>query len=123
MAKQEQAKIKTKLRKGDSVMIIAGKDKNKSGKILLINRTKGRMIVEGINYISRHVKSGRSRANPQGGIVRQEGSIAISNAMYLHNGKPVRLAYKLDDTGKTNQHGKKIFKKKRVVRNSGTVID
>ncbi|MCL2617759.1 MAG: 50S ribosomal protein L24 [Defluviitaleaceae bacterium] len=123
MAQQKPTKIKTKLRKGDSVKIIAGTDKGKSGKILLINRTKGRVIVEGINYISRHVKSGKSRKNPQGGIIRQEGSVDVSNVMFLHDGKPVRLGYKLEDSGKTNKHGKTVFVKKRVARPSGAIID
>ena len=124
MAQQgKPKKIKTKLRKGDNVKVIAGKDKGKSGKILLIDRKKGRIIVEGVNFVMRHVKSGRSRNNPQGGIIRQEGAIALSNAMYLHNGSPVRLGYKLEDSGKTGANGKKILIKKRVARPSGVVVD
>ncbi|MCL2852511.1 MAG: 50S ribosomal protein L24 [Defluviitaleaceae bacterium] len=123
MAQKSPVKVKTKLRKGDSVEIIAGKDKGKRGKILLINRSKGRIIVEGINYISRHVKSGRNRRNPQGGIIRQEGSIDLSNAMFVHNGKTVRLGYKLEDSGKTSKSGKKILVKKRVARPSGALVD
>ena len=123
MAQKEQVKIKTKLRKGDNVVIIAGKDKGKRGKILLINRSKGRIIVEGINYISRHVKSGRNRKNPQGGIIRQEGSVDVSNVMFLHNDKPVRLGYKLEDSGKTDKKGKQVMLKKRVARPSGVVVD
>ena len=121
MAKVTQ--VKTKLKKGDNVQVIAGKDKGKNGKILLIDRKKGRIIVEGINYISRHVKSGRSRRNPQGGIIRQEGTIAASNAMYLFNGKPVRLGYKLEDSGKTDKKGEKILVKKRIARPSGALVD
>jgi len=121
MAKVTQ--VKTKLKKGDNVQIIAGKDKGKSGKILLIDRKKGRIIVEGINYISRHVKAGRSRQNQQGGIIRQEGAIAVSNAMFVYNGKPVRLGYKLEDSGKTTESGKKIFTKKRIAKPSGAIID
>jgi len=123
VAQKSPVKVKTKLRKGDSVEIIAGKDKGKRGKILLINRSKGRIIVEGINYISRHVKSGRNRRNPQGGIIRQEGSIDLSNAMFVHNGKTVRLGYKLEDSGKTSKSGKKILVKKRVARPSGALVD
>ena len=123
MAQKLPIKIKTKLRKGDNVEIIAGKDKGKRGKILLINRSKGRIIVEGINYISRHVKSGRNRRNPQGGIIRQEGTVALSNVMFLHNGKPVRLGYKLEDSGKTDKRGRKIYAKKRIARPSGALVD
>ena len=123
MAQNNVTQIKTKLRKGDNVQIIAGKDKGKSGKILLIDRKRGRIIVEGVNYISRHVKPGRSRSNAQGGIVRQEGAIAVSNAMFVHKGKPVRLGYKLEDSGKTDKNGKKIFTKKRIARPSGATID
>ena len=123
MAQKLPVKIKTKLRKGDNVEVIAGKDKGKRGKILLINRSKGRIIVEGINYISRHVKSGRSRKNPQGGIIRQEGSVDVSNVMFVHNGKTVRLGYKFEDSGKTDKNGNKILVKKRVARPSGAAID
>ena len=124
MAQKDKAiQMKTKLRKGDNVKIIAGKDKGKNGKILLIDRKKGRIIVEGVNYISRHVKPGRSRSNAQGGIIRQEGAIAVSNAMFIHNGKPVRLGYKLEDSGKTASSGKKILVKKRIAKPSGAIID
>ena len=123
MARKLPIKIKTKLRKGDNVEIIAGKEKGKRGKILLINRSKGRIIVEGINYISRHVKSGSSRKNPQGGIIRQEGSVDVSNVMFVHNDKVVRLGYKFEDSGKTDKNGNKIFVKKRVARPSGAAID
>ena len=129
MAQKDKAtQIKTKLRKGDLVQVIAGKDKSRKdkivrGKILLIDRKRGRVIVEGVNYISRHVKPGRSRTNSQGGIIRQEGAISVSNVMFVHDGKPVRLGYKLEDTGKTNDNGKKIFVKKRIAKPSGALVD
>jgi large subunit ribosomal protein L24 len=124
MAQQDNKTIiKTKLRKGDNVKVIAGKDKGKSGKILLIDRKKGRIIVEGVNYIMRHVKAGRTRKNPQGGIIRQEGTIAVSNAMFLHDGKPVRLGYKQEASGKTDKHGKQVLVKKRIARPSGAFVD
>ena len=73
-----------KLKKGDKVVVIAGKDKGKEGKILLVDRKKRRVIVEGVNMISKHTKP--SPANQQGGIIRKENYIDISNVMYVLNG-------------------------------------
>lgn len=111
---------KTRLKKNDNVIVIAGKEKGKRGRILFVNREKGRVIVEGVNFVSRHVKAGRSAANPQGGIIRQEGSLDISNVMYYHDGKPTRIGYKLEETTK---NGKKTIIKKRFAKTSGAVID
>jgi len=112
--------FKTRLRKGDNVVVTAGKEKGKRGRVLFIDRKKGRVIVEGVNFISRHVKAGRSQANPQGGIVRQEGSLAISNVMYFHDGKPTRIGYKFEEA---NKAGNKILVKKRFAKSTGAVID
>ena len=75
-----------KIKKGDMVKVITGKDKDKEGKVIAVNREKKTLLVEGVNMITKHVKP--NMANQQGGIVHQEGPIHISNVMYLHNGKP-----------------------------------
>jgi large subunit ribosomal protein L24 len=79
------------IRKGDTVKVIAGKEKGKSGKVLEVLREKGRVRVEKIMTVKRHLKKGRSQATPEGGIVEKDGSIAISSVMVVGpEGKPVR---------------------------------
>jgi large subunit ribosomal protein L24 len=79
------------LRKNDTVMVIAGKDKGKTGKILEVLIEAGRVRVEKVQMVKRHMKKGRSQATPDGGILDKTGTIAISNVMPVgENGKPVR---------------------------------
>ncbi len=84
-----------RIKKGDLVRVIAGKDKGKDGKVIVVNHKNNTLLVEGINMITKHTKP--SAANQQGGIVRQEGPIQASNVMYLHNGKPARIQYQIVD--------------------------
>ncbi len=90
-----QAKLHIK--KGDSVKVIAGDSKNQEGKILSIDRVKNRAIVEGINLVSKHTKPSAKHA--QGGIVKQEASVHVSNLMVIEpgTGKPTRIGRKLDE--------------------------
>jgi large subunit ribosomal protein L24 len=79
------------IRKGDTVKVIAGKEKGKSGKVLEVLREKGRIRVEKLMTVKRHVRKGRSQANPEGGIVEKTGTIAISSVMVVgKDGEPVR---------------------------------
>ena len=78
-----------KIKKGDTVRVIAGKDNGKEGKVVSIDRKNGRVLVEGINMVTKHMKP--SAANQNGGIVQKEAPIDISNVMYLHKGKPTRV--------------------------------
>jgi len=79
------------IRKGDTVKVIAGKEKGKSGKVLEVLREKGRVRVEKLMTVKRHVKKGRSQSNPEGGIVEKTGTIAISSVMVVgKGGEPVR---------------------------------
>jgi large subunit ribosomal protein L24 len=81
----------TEIRKGDTVKVIAGKEKGKSGKVLEILRAKGRVRVEKLMTVKRHLKKGRSQANAEGGIIEKAGTIAISNVMVVgEGGEPVR---------------------------------
>lgn len=84
-----------KIKKDDIVKVIAGKNKGKEGKVLKVLAKENRVIVEGVNMISKHMKP--SAANQNGGIVKQEAPIHISNVMYVHNGKAVRLGYEIVD--------------------------
>lgn len=104
-----------KIKKGDTVQVIAGKEKGKSGKVIEIDRKKGRVRIEGVNMIVKHSKP--SMTNQQGGIIETEGSIDISNVMYLDGGKPSRIGFVVE----TSADGKKT--KKRVAKATGKVID
>jgi large subunit ribosomal protein L24 len=74
------------IRKNDTVQVIAGKDKGKTGKVLEVLHAKGRVRVEKIQVVKRHLKKGRSAANPDGGILEQNGTVAISNVMVVAGG-------------------------------------
>ena len=77
-----------KIKKGDTVKVIAGKDKDKEGKVIAVDTKNHRVLVEGVNMVTKHTKP--SAANQQGGIVETEAYIAVSNVMYLHKGQPTR---------------------------------
>jgi large subunit ribosomal protein L24 len=79
------------IRRGDTVKVIAGKEKGKSGKVLEVLREAGRVRVEKLMTVKRHTRKGRSQSNPEGGIVEKAGTIAISNVMVVGGaGTPVR---------------------------------
>jgi large subunit ribosomal protein L24 len=79
------------IRKGDTVEVIAGKEKGKTGNVLEVLRESGRVRIEKLMTVKRHVRKGRNQANPEGGIVEQPGTVAISNVMVVAGGKAVRL--------------------------------
>ena len=99
-----------KIKKGDMVKVIAGKDKDKEGKVISVNQKDGTVLVEGVNMLTKHAKP--SMANQNGGIIHQEGPINISNVMYIHKGKASRVGFKMDGD-----------KKVRVAKSTGEVID
>lgn len=99
-----------KIKTGDQVRIIAGKDIGKEGKVLLVNTKNDTVVVEGANMITKHQKP--SAANPNGGIVNKEAPIHISNVMYLHKGKPTRIGFKIEN-------GKKV----RIAKSTGEAVD
>ena len=99
-----------KIKKGDMVKVIAGRDKDKEGKVMAVNHDANTVIVEGVNMITKHTKP--SAANQNGGIVKQEGPIDASNVMYIHKGKATRVGFKMDGD-----------KKVRVAKSTGEVID
>ena len=110
--------MKTKLKRGDMVSIIAGKDLGKEGRILSVDRSKNKLIVEGINIMTKHQKP--NRTNQTGGIVRIEAPIHASNVMYLHKDKPTRLGYKVEVS---EENGKRVVNKKRYAKSTGEIID
>ena len=99
-----------KIKKGDMVKVIAGKDKDKEGKVIAVNHKNGTVLVEGVNMLTKHTKP--SMANQNGGIIHQEGPIDASNVMYLHKGEATRIGFKMDGD-----------KKVRVAKKTGEAID
>ena len=101
---------KFNIKKGDTVYVNAGNDKGKTGKVLEVLRDKDRVIVEGINMVSKHTKP-NSKA-PQGGILKQEAGIHISNVQLMDaSGKATKVAHKVVD-------GKKV----RIAKTTGEEI-
>ena len=102
---------KIHIKKGDTVYVNAGNDKGKTGKVLAVQPDKDRAIVEGINMVSKHTKPNSKQ--PQGGIIKQEAGIHISNLQLIdpQQNKPTRVGYKFVD-------GKKI----RYAQKSGEEI-
>ena len=88
---------KLHIKKGDTVYVNAGNDKGKTGKVLTVIPAKDRVIVEGVNVISKHTKP--NAAHPQGGIIKQEAGIHISNVQLIDpsTNKPTRVGYKFED--------------------------
>ena len=83
-----------KIKKGDTVKVIAGKDNNTEGKVISVDAKKGKVLVEGVNMITKHAKP--SQANPNGGIIQREAPIDISNVMLVYKGKATRVGFKMD---------------------------
>ncbi len=81
----------SKIKKDDLVQVITGKDKGKEGKVLSVDTKNNKVLVEGVNMVSKHSKP--SMTNQQGGIIQKEAPIDISNVMYVHKGKPVRVGF------------------------------
>ena len=97
---------KLHIKKGDTVKVLSGADNGKTGKIINVDREKGRAFVEGVNMVSKHTKP--SAANPQGGIVKREASVHISNLMVVDSkGQASRIGRKLNKDGKLVRYSKK----------------
>ncbi|MCR5633378.1 MAG: 50S ribosomal protein L24 [Eubacterium sp.] len=94
----------SKIKKGDLVKVIAGKDKDKEGKVLAVDVKNHKVLVEGVNKVFKHTKP--SYQNQQGGIVEKEAPIDISNVMYLYKGQTVRVGFQ--GTGKDKKRVAKV---------------
>jgi len=103
---------KMKIKKGDNVVVISGRDKGKAGEVLRVLPVERRLIVQGVHVARRHTKP---RMGDPGGIVDKELTIHVSNVAHVdpQSGKPTRVGYKILDDGR----------KVRVARRSGEVID
>jgi large subunit ribosomal protein L24 len=104
--------IKLKIKKGDNVVVISGRDKGRTGEVLRVFPTEGRLIVQGVHVAKRHTKP---RMGEPGGIVEKELTVHISNVSHIDpaSGKPTRIGYKILGDGR----------KVRIARRSGEVID
>jgi len=107
MEKRKNAKPKLHIRKGDTVKVLAGDDKGKTGTVLEIVLEKNRAIVEGINIVTKHTKP--SAGKPEGGIKKTEAALHISNLMLIDpsSGKPTRVGRKLNEKNKLQRYSKK----------------
>jgi len=103
-----------KIRKNDQVLVIAGRDRGKKGRVLSVNPEKSRVIIEGVSMIKRHTKPNPQK-NVKGGIVEREASIHVSNVMLVDpdSSAPTRIGYTVNNDGS----------KSRISRKSGTVVD
>jgi large subunit ribosomal protein L24 len=103
--------MSAKIKKGDRVILLAGKDKGRSGQVTKVLPKEGRVYVSGLNLVQRHTKP--SQADPQGGIKSKEASIHVSNvAVADSSGKPTRVGFRIDGD-----------KKVRVAKTTGEVIN
>ncbi|HET9845107.1 MAG TPA: 50S ribosomal protein L24 [Nitrospira sp.] len=98
---------KAHIRKGDTVVVIAGRDRGKSGKVLSVDRSAGKVVVEKLNIIKRHTKP--NQKVKQGGILEKEAALAISNVMFLCpvTKKPTRLGIRVQPDGRRVRFSKK----------------
>src|SRR5512144_1752229 len=110
----QQARMKIRLKKGDLVEVIKGKDAGKRGKILVVIREKGRVIVQGVGFIKRHTRPNPQK-NVKGGIAEREAPIHVSNVMIVspEDDKRTRIGSRLMPDGR----------KARIGRRSGEVLD
>jgi large subunit ribosomal protein L24 len=101
-----------KVKKGDQVMVISGKDKGKRGRVIEVLTRKRKVLVEGLNILKHHLRQNRQRG-VAGGIVEREAPIDVSNVMLVEGGRPVRVGYQI------LQDKRKV----RVSRKTGAVIE
>jgi len=103
---------KFKIKKGDKVMVIAGRDKGKQGEVLRVLRDDDRVLVQGVNMVKRHTAQSQTSS---GGVIEKEASLHISNVAHIDpkSSKPTRVGYKIDKDGR----------KSRVARRSGETLD
>jgi large subunit ribosomal protein L24 len=99
-----------RLKKGDHVVVLKGKDRGKDGIVMRVLPTKGKVIVEGVNVVKKHQKA--TRATMQAGIIDKDMPIDASNVMLVHKGKPTRVGYRIQGDGT----------KVRVAKRTGEVI-
>jgi large subunit ribosomal protein L24 len=108
--------VKIKIRREDTVKVIAGKDKGKTGRVLQVDRDRGKLLIEGVGMVKRHTRPNPSR-QIKGGIAERESPIAISNVMLLTSGGvPTRVGFRVEGTGASSR-------RVRYARKGGEILD
>jgi large subunit ribosomal protein L24 len=104
-----------KIRRDDQVIVISGKDKGKTGKVLRVDRKAGKVFVEGLNMIKRHQRPNPANPNAQVGVIEREAPIHVSNVAIVDpkDNKPTRVGVRRDDNGR----------RMRVTKRSGSELD
>jgi large subunit ribosomal protein L24 len=111
-----QVKHKAKLKKDDTVKVIAGRDKGKTGRVLDVDRVTGKVLIEGVSMVKRHTRPNPSK-QVKGGIAERESAIAISNVMILTSGGvATRIGYRMETTGA-------ITRRVRIAKKGGEILD
>jgi large subunit ribosomal protein L24 len=111
-----QIQVKIKIRREDTVKVIAGKDKGKTGRVLQVDRERGKVLIEGVGMVKRHTRPNPSR-QIKGGIAERESPIAISNVMLLTSGGvPTRVGFRVEGTGASSR-------RVRYARKGGEILD
>src|ERR1700740_2575867 len=109
-------KLKVKIKKDDTVKVIAGRDKGKTGRVLDVNRETGKVLVEGVSMVKRHTRPNPSR-QIKGGIAERESPISISNVMMLTSGGvATRIGYRMEAAGT-------VSRRMRIAKKSGEILD
>jgi len=113
---EKKKRLKIRIKKDDQVKVIAGRDKDKTGRVIEVDRVKGMVLIEGVSMIKRH-----TRPNPQkqikGGIAEKESHISVSNVMILTSGgQASRVGYKVEGSGTT-------MRRVRIARKTGESLD
>jgi len=108
--------VKAKIKKDDTVKVIAGRDKGKTGRVLHVDREKGRILVEGVGMVKRHTRPNPSR-QIKGGIAERESPIAISNVMIVTSGGvATRIGFRMEHTGTATR-------RVRIAKKGGEILD
>jgi large subunit ribosomal protein L24 len=111
-----KVKLKIRIKKDDTVKVIAGRDKGKTGRVLHVDRVAGRVLIEGVSMVKRHTRPNPSK-QIKGGIAERESSIAVSNVMIVTSGGvATRVGYRIEGTGATKRHV-------RVAKKGGEILD
>jgi large subunit ribosomal protein L24 len=111
-----KVRMKVRLKKDDTVKVIAGRDKGKTGRVLDVNRITGRVLIEGVGLVKRHTRPNPSK-QIKGGIAERESSIAISNVMIVTSGGvATRIGYRTEQAGA-------ITRQVRVAKKGGELLD
>ncbi len=116
MKTNDRARLKVRIKKEDQVKVIAGRDRGKTGRVISVDRARGKVLVEGVSMIKRHTRPNPSK-QIKGGIAERESPIAISNVMVLTSGGvPSRVGYKVEGSGTAER-------RVRIAKKTGEAID